>query len=389
MKYRRYLPAAVMAASLAMGSGTAVSAYDPQLVFVDVSASSTLPTSAYGDYKAWNLMDCKDATAWVEGVSGDGIGEMITFTLPENAVITGFMIKTGFCIDEDLFWKNSAPTKISYYEGGVMQTIDLSSSAQSYAEACAGYYLEIPPIAPGDSISFVIQEVRNGWKYTDTCISEFHLLGYVGQLSTASSAPNTDDGQAPGSVSESSAVNTAEAASSSATDEQRGMMTGFANWVYKKHFQHKLVSGSVTGSELTADEKAMLTYWYQYHYHNQDSRIAGEGQYNYATENAMREIQGELFDDADDADFEAFRSQYVQGTDRGMLTMNGGGDFGDAGAFNLGQATSITEQDGQIILEGPVDVYGGGRADYRACFRAEPSGYMGNHAFQSLEVTVY
>ena len=49
-----------------------------------ITASSTLEDGSGYNYSTGCLQDFNSATAWVEGVPGDGTGETLTFSFPEG-----------------------------------------------------------------------------------------------------------------------------------------------------------------------------------------------------------------------------------------------------------------------------------------------------------------
>ena len=88
-----------------------------ELTFEPIKASSELPSSAKNLYTSSNLMDGLAATAWVEGVEGYGIGEVVHF---ETVLIgrPGFlrplkldsiMIINGYGKSDYIFQINSRP----------------------------------------------------------------------------------------------------------------------------------------------------------------------------------------------------------------------------------------------------------------------------------------
>ena len=51
-------------------------------------------------------MDMDEKTCWAEGSEGDGIGEVILYTVRGNMPINAFYIKPGFQQSEKLFYAN-------------------------------------------------------------------------------------------------------------------------------------------------------------------------------------------------------------------------------------------------------------------------------------------
>lgn len=85
-----------------------------------ITASSTHESMAGIGYSPDNLRDGSADTAWVEGASGDGVGQTLTLTLPDVTSLKGFCIRNGY-----------AKTDKSFAENGRAQLIDVSTNGQS------------------------------------------------------------------------------------------------------------------------------------------------------------------------------------------------------------------------------------------------------------------
>ncbi len=138
-----------------------------QARFTYANASSVLESSQYGDYIASNVIDNNKATAWVEGVDGDGIGEYVTLFADVNAPVNGIKILNGYNKNADIFAKNNraARVRITLSTGDIYET-QLVDSYNTYTivdfggpKAIEGMKIEILSVYPGS-------------KYQDTCISE-------------------------------------------------------------------------------------------------------------------------------------------------------------------------------------------------------------------------
>ena len=147
----------------------------PYIAYDDVFATSTLVEEGY-NYDVRKLFDRDNDTCWAEGVAGTGIGEHISFSpLGKSEMFDTLYITTGYRKSEKTFWDNACPTKITVTIGDSSRKIDLTKYANSYEE----YLLQpISIVFDGtyDSgmveCNVVIDEVREGRKYQDTCITE-------------------------------------------------------------------------------------------------------------------------------------------------------------------------------------------------------------------------
>lgn len=134
------------------------------------AVSSITSTSALAEYgmvhSPERLMDGDMTTAWVEGTSGNGEGEIVTFTLNGTYMLSGFTINGGYQKNSDLYGKNSRPSQIelSLSDGTV------ESFAIADAEGKQEFKLSEPKAVT--NISLKIVSVYAGWKYTDTAITE-------------------------------------------------------------------------------------------------------------------------------------------------------------------------------------------------------------------------
>ena len=158
---------------------------------------------AMGKYEIWscryaagNLGDKDPATAWVEGVDGQGIGEVIM--VPCLDFDKTVYIWTGYGKSENLFYANSRPKKIRLciirgqdpgitQYGIVWEELVVISENEADLEDMNFYQEIVVPEFKVDSFYFTpfdqvipyeyflgleILEVYPGSKYEDTCISE-------------------------------------------------------------------------------------------------------------------------------------------------------------------------------------------------------------------------
>ena len=72
-----------------------------------ICTSSVLATSHGISYGPGNLTDGDDATAWVEGSSGQGAGEFVVLEFDAARAVRGLTIKNGYDKSPDIYAKNS------------------------------------------------------------------------------------------------------------------------------------------------------------------------------------------------------------------------------------------------------------------------------------------
>ena len=93
---------------------------------VDYCASSVLPASKTNHYEPSMLFDGNPATAWVEGVSEDGIGETITLHFDRQRSLLGFEIINGYGKNQKIWSANSRVETLEASTGdGQIQVITL------------------------------------------------------------------------------------------------------------------------------------------------------------------------------------------------------------------------------------------------------------------------
>lgn len=117
-------------------------------------------------HSADQICDGSLNSAWVEGVSGQGIGENVQFIFDDIHIFSGMKIYAGYQKSKDLYYKNSRPKEIeiAFANGGSksfklkdrygMQQIDFDEQIVSYG------------------VTVTVKSVYKGKKYKDTVISE-------------------------------------------------------------------------------------------------------------------------------------------------------------------------------------------------------------------------
>lgn len=150
----------------------------PRTQDYQISASSTKAPMAGISYGAENLKDNSLDTAWVEGVSGSGVGERLLITPAHSMEMKGFLIRNGYCKNDKAFAENGRVRllKVHLYDGSPLCTLQLENdrSAQYFALP------EVVTVYGGDTLSFTIEDTYSGpedGEY-DTALSEIALLGF-------------------------------------------------------------------------------------------------------------------------------------------------------------------------------------------------------------------
>lgn len=109
-------------------------------------------------------------TGWVEGVSGQGEGETLTFQLNDTYEIHGFRICAGYHKSKELYRKNSRPAKLRIqFDNSDGESFDLADEYKEQSFTLAS------PVS-SSVVVFKIETVYPGNTYEDTVISEISLF---------------------------------------------------------------------------------------------------------------------------------------------------------------------------------------------------------------------
>lgn len=117
-------------------------------------------------HSAERICDGKLKNAWVEGVSGQGIGEEVTFVFDNSYSFSGMKINAGYQKSKELYYKNSRPKKMKItFSDGSSITVKLKD-----------YYgvqnINFDNRVVADQVTVTIESVYKGNKYKDMVISE-------------------------------------------------------------------------------------------------------------------------------------------------------------------------------------------------------------------------
>lgn len=143
-----------------------------------IQASSVLKPSKDFDYKAENAHDFDKRTAWVEGVSGYGIGEFLEYEFVGGnyeTPITKVILINGYVKSESAWKNNSRVKKLKMYLNGVPYAILNLQDNSNFQTFSIG---EITPKKDETvRLKFEIIDVYKGAKYNDTAIGELEFDG--------------------------------------------------------------------------------------------------------------------------------------------------------------------------------------------------------------------
>jgi hypothetical protein len=135
---------------------------------VTASASSELK-DRFGKYPAEYANDADTHTTWAERADGNGEGEWITFSFPEQRII-GLTIRAGYHKSKDVYRKNARPREILVStEGEDEMSVELDDVLEPQT------VLFDEPVSTG-FLTITLSTFYSGTKYADTCITDVRVL---------------------------------------------------------------------------------------------------------------------------------------------------------------------------------------------------------------------
>lgn len=120
-------------------------------------------------HSAERIADGDSSTAWVEGVAGMGVGEMVSIYFDGEYLIQGISIGAGYQKNMDLYDKNSRPAEICISFSDGTYEVHTLKDINDYQDVV------FDKVKYTDYISLTIEAVYPGSKYEDTVISEVYI----------------------------------------------------------------------------------------------------------------------------------------------------------------------------------------------------------------------
>lgn len=150
--------------------------FSDEIAIVSAEATSELKTKNSGVMSIENALDGVLLTSWQEGASGYGLGEQITLVFDDTYEVDRIIIYNGNLKTEDSYVQNGRLKKIAVWNA-------LDEEEGYYCTIEDEYNLEGSEIIfdkpiETNSIIIGIEEVFEGTKYQDTCISEITAYGH-------------------------------------------------------------------------------------------------------------------------------------------------------------------------------------------------------------------
>jgi hypothetical protein len=138
-------------------------------------ASSVLPPQVGNSYDVRNLFNRNSATAWVEGVPGQGIGQWVVVEFDGLRLVKSIQINNGYQKSQDIYSKNSRVRRIRlvFSQG--------ETSTHRLEDQLGAQTITLDRPIKAYWVQLVIEDVYPGYKYTDTAISKLFVTSEPAQ----------------------------------------------------------------------------------------------------------------------------------------------------------------------------------------------------------------
>jgi len=131
-----------------------------------VIVSTYLPKQAGNFYGPKSAVDGSLATAWIEGVAGQGVGQWLKLKFSGRTKLDTIYMNNGYGKNQAVYYKNSR------IKGVNVMIDDGRSWDYTLKDTNATQYIKLPAPVDTSSVKLTILSVYPGSKYSDTCLSE-------------------------------------------------------------------------------------------------------------------------------------------------------------------------------------------------------------------------
>ena len=147
-----------------------------------LKASSELKDNS-GTYYVKQAFDGNLSTAWVEGVSGAGIGESIDVTFSRTVALAGIYFSNGYLKSQKLFEANGRALEIELvFDDGSNMILPLyDGDFDVNSDGAYTDYFVFEQTVETKSVQIIITDAVTGTKYDDICITEISFLEEEGR----------------------------------------------------------------------------------------------------------------------------------------------------------------------------------------------------------------
>jgi hypothetical protein len=145
---------------------------DRRLTPASVSATSTLPPVPGITYRAENLLDNDNTTAWCEGARGNGIGESLTFAFAVPVHLRQIDVINGY--------NKGGSNQVAYRANARVENIEVDSSDGSRLATLRDIrgvqHLPVPSAAT-TFVKLTVKSFYAGIRYEDLCLTDIQFIG--------------------------------------------------------------------------------------------------------------------------------------------------------------------------------------------------------------------
>ncbi|MDP6932146.1 MAG: hypothetical protein QGG40_04480 [Myxococcota bacterium] len=147
-----------------------ISAQARDVPIASVSGSSFHPEEEGVSYGLENLTDRKQATVWVEGEEGAGLGTWIELDLGGAKTISGFRMWSGNWYTADFWARHNRSKEID------VELSDGSSHSFTLADEMKVEEIRFPSPVTTSTVRIIIKSIHKGSTFNDTCISDVRVF---------------------------------------------------------------------------------------------------------------------------------------------------------------------------------------------------------------------
>ena len=131
---------------------------------IEVTATSEYKSKKGNSYSPANLIDHDSETTWQEGEGDAGIGQQLTFTFADSAIVSAIRLENGKVTSKEEFYKNNRMASFRMFDDN-MVLIELPDSIEVQ-------YIIFENPSMKNQVTLILDSVFGGTKWNDTCITE-------------------------------------------------------------------------------------------------------------------------------------------------------------------------------------------------------------------------
>lgn len=135
-----------------------------EIAVVEAAATSEYISTKGNNYSPANLIDQDSATTWQEGEEDAGIGQQLTFTFGEPAIISAIRLENGKRTSKKEFYENNRIASFRIFDDNSI-LVEMSDAEE------VQYIIFENPIMQSQVV-LTLESVFGGTKWNDTCVTE-------------------------------------------------------------------------------------------------------------------------------------------------------------------------------------------------------------------------